>query len=74
MDGIELKKIWKSSKQSYGAWLCSVDPIVASVMCNIGFDWMIIDTEHHCYNLGNITGMKAQLYHATIMRFEVMIK
>lgn len=54
MDGIELKKIWKSSKQSYGAWFCSIDPMVASVMCNVGFDWMIIDTEHHCYNLESL--------------------
>lgn len=50
MDGRELKDLWKSGTPSFGAWVTLTDPAVARVMCQIGFDWVIIDAEHMPYN------------------------
>lgn len=50
MDGRELKKIWRSGKPSFGAWITSTDPAVAAVVCNIGYKWVLVDAEHNPYN------------------------
>ncbi len=50
MDGKELQTIWRSGIPSFGAWVTITDPTVAAVICNIGYEWLIIDTEHHPFN------------------------
>jgi 2-keto-3-deoxy-L-rhamnonate aldolase RhmA len=50
MDGKELKTIWGSGTPSFGSWVTTTDPTVAAVICNIGYEWLIIDTEHHPFN------------------------
>lgn len=50
MDGKELKKIWRSDQPSFGSCLTSIDPGISAAMCNAGFEWLIIDTEHCCFN------------------------
>lgn len=50
MDGRELKEIWRSGKPSFGAWVTLTDPAAAAVICNIGYEWVMIDAEHHPYN------------------------
>jgi 4-hydroxy-2-oxoheptanedioate aldolase len=50
MDGRELKEIWRSGTPSFGAWVTCTDPTVAAVMCNVGYEWVLIDAEHHPYN------------------------
>jgi len=50
MDGKELQTIWRSGTPSFGAWVTITDPTVAAVICNIGYEWLIIDTEHHPFN------------------------
>lgn len=50
MDGKELKEIWQSGVASFGAWITSTDLTIAAVICNIGYEWVIVDTEHHPYN------------------------
>ena len=50
MDGKELQAIWRSGTPSFGAWVTMTDPTVAAVICNIGYEWLIIDTEHNPYN------------------------
>jgi 2-keto-3-deoxy-L-rhamnonate aldolase RhmA len=50
MDGRDLKAFWKSGKPSFGAWVTLNDPAVAAVICNAGYDWVLIDAEHMPYN------------------------
>ena len=50
MDGRELKEVWRSSTPSFGAGISCADPAVAAVVCNIGYEWVLIDAEHHPYN------------------------
>lgn len=50
MDGIELKKIWRMHQPSFGAWVTSTDPTMVAEMCHAGYDWLLIDTEHHVFN------------------------
>lgn len=50
MDGRELKAIWRSGTASLGAWITLTDPAVAAVICNAGYEWVLIDAEHMPYN------------------------
>jgi 2-keto-3-deoxy-L-rhamnonate aldolase RhmA len=50
MDGKELKAVWRSGKPSFGAWVTCTDPTVAAVICNAGYEWVIIDAEHHPFS------------------------
>jgi len=52
MDGAQLKKIWHSGQpgKSMGAWITSTDQAIVAVMCNIGYEWLIIDCEHRMFN------------------------
>ncbi len=50
MDGRELKARWHSGKPSFGAWITLSDPAVAAVLCNSGYEWLIVDAEHMPYN------------------------
>ncbi len=46
MNGIDLKKKMRNEKGCVGAWTVLTDPIVAEIMSHIGFDFLIVDTEH----------------------------
>ena len=46
MDGAELKQLWRSGQPSFGAWVTLTDPAVTVVMCNAGYEWLMIDAEH----------------------------
>jgi len=50
MNGLELKQKWQQHIPSFGAFLTSTDPVIATEMCNIGFEWLIIDVEHNPFN------------------------
>ena len=50
MNGLELKQKWQKHIPSFGAFLTSTDPVIAAEMCNIGFEWLIIDAEHNPFN------------------------
>ncbi|MDI7275841.1 MAG: aldolase/citrate lyase family protein, partial [Anaerolineae bacterium] len=50
MDGRELKALWRSGTPSFGAWITLCDPAVAAVVCNAGYEWVIVDAEHMPYN------------------------
>lgn len=50
MDGRELKALWRSGTPSFGAWITLSDPAAAAVVCNIGYEWVIVDAEHMPYN------------------------
>ncbi len=50
MDGRELKARWRSGKPSFGAWITLCDPAAAAVLCNSGYEWLLVDAEHMPYN------------------------
>ncbi len=50
MDGKELKAFWRQGGPSYGAWITLADPAAAAIVCNAGYDWVLIDAEHHPFN------------------------
>ena len=50
MDGRELKEVWRSGAKSFGAALTSTDLAIAAMLCNMGYEWILIDTEHQPYS------------------------
>ena len=50
MDGKELQAIWRSGRPSFGAWVTMTDPTAAAIICNTGYEWLFIDTEHNPFN------------------------
>jgi 4-hydroxy-2-oxoheptanedioate aldolase len=50
MDGKELQAIWRSGTPSFGAWVTISDAAAAAIICNCGYEWLIIDAEHHPFN------------------------
>lgn len=48
---LKLKKNLREGKVCYGAWLATADASIAEVMAGVGFDWIIIDSEHSPFNL-----------------------
>lgn len=41
-----VKELWREGKASIGTWLALGSPIVSEIVANVGFDWVVIDTEH----------------------------
>jgi 2-keto-3-deoxy-L-rhamnonate aldolase RhmA len=41
-----LKKRLKAGETTFGAWLTVANPMIAELMAGVGFDWVLIDTEH----------------------------
>lgn len=46
-----LKAKLKEGKAIFGAWLSLTDPCVAEVLARVGFDFLLIDTEHGAWDL-----------------------
>jgi 2-keto-3-deoxy-L-rhamnonate aldolase RhmA len=67
MDGIELKSYWNSGKPSFGAWVTCTDPTVAAVICNIGYDWVLIDAEHHPFNAETLREIIAVVHYRGVV-------
>ena len=42
----KVKELWREGKAAIGAWLALGSPITAEIIANLGFDWIVIDTEH----------------------------
>ena len=59
MDGRELKQVWKSHTPSFGAAITYTDPAIGALICNIGYEWVLIDAEHHPYNPETLRNMLA---------------
>ena len=41
-----VKELWREGKATVGTWLALGSPIVAEIIAHMGFDWVVIDTEH----------------------------
>ena len=42
----KVKELWREGKATIGTWLALGSPITAEIIANIGFDWVLVDTEH----------------------------
>jgi 4-hydroxy-2-oxoheptanedioate aldolase len=61
-----LKARIRAGKPSFGALLNFADPLVAEMMASVGYEWLMIDTEHGPIDLGSLATMMA-----TITRYPV---
>jgi len=41
-----VKELWREGKTAVGTWLSLGSPLVAEIIAYLGFDWVVIDTEH----------------------------
>lgn len=41
-----LKTLIESGKPAIGSWISSIDPYAVELTADLGFDWLLIDTEH----------------------------
>jgi 2-keto-3-deoxy-L-rhamnonate aldolase RhmA len=51
---LELKKRLAAGATAHGAWLSIADPVVAEIMAGVGFDYVLIDTEHAPWSLESL--------------------
>jgi 2-keto-3-deoxy-L-rhamnonate aldolase RhmA len=48
---LALKRKLKAGKAIFGAWLSLNDPVAAELLARVGFDFLLIDTEHGAWDL-----------------------
>jgi 4-hydroxy-2-oxoheptanedioate aldolase len=41
-----LQRIWQDNKTAHGGWLSLYDTFAASVMADVGFDYLVVDMQH----------------------------
>jgi 4-hydroxy-2-oxoheptanedioate aldolase len=41
-----VKELWRQGKAAVGTWLVLGSPLVAEITASLGFDWVVVDTEH----------------------------
>ena len=47
-----VKELWREGKAAIGTWLVLGSPITAEIIAHMGFDWVVIDTEHGSIDIG----------------------
>jgi 2-dehydro-3-deoxyglucarate aldolase len=62
MDGQSLKQKWRDGRTSPGMWLRLTDPLVAEMIGELGFDWVIIDAEHAAYDMQPLQNLLVALH------------
>lgn len=48
---LHFKERLRAGKVTYGAWMTLTDPAVAEIMADLGFDYILFDTEHAPWNI-----------------------
>lgn len=61
-----VKQALRAGRAQFGSLLNFGDPLVAELMASVGFDWLLVDTEHGPIDLAPLAGMLA-----TITRYPV---
>ncbi len=46
MNGLDLKRKLHAGETCLGVWLTLGDPAVSALLSHVGYDWMLVDTEH----------------------------
>jgi len=41
-----VKELWREGKAAVGTWVVLGSPITAEIIANMGYDWVVVDTEH----------------------------
>jgi len=47
-----VKELWREGKAAVGVWMVLGSPIPAEIIANLGYDWIVIDTEHGSIDIG----------------------
>jgi len=47
-----VKELWREGKATVGTWLVLGSPIAAEIIAQMGFDWVVVDTEHGAIDIG----------------------
>lgn len=47
-----VKELWREGKAAVGTWLVLGSPITAEIIAHMGFDWVVVDTEHGSIDIG----------------------
>ncbi|HXG15487.1 MAG TPA: aldolase/citrate lyase family protein, partial [Calidithermus sp.] len=61
-----VKRALRAGRAQFGTLLNFGDPLVAEAMASVGFDWLLVDTEHGPIDLATLATM-----FATITRYPV---
>jgi 2-keto-3-deoxy-L-rhamnonate aldolase RhmA len=56
-NALALKRRMRAGEVVLGAWMDLVDPCVAELMAGIGFDWILIDSEHGPIDISTLQTM-----------------
>lgn len=48
---LRFKERLRSGETAFGAWMTLTDPAVAEIMADLGFDYILFDTEHSPWNI-----------------------
>ncbi len=49
-----VKELWREGKAAMGVWLVLGSPIVSEIIAHMGFDWVVVDTEHGAIDIETI--------------------
>jgi len=41
-----VKELWREGKAAVGVWMVLGSPITVEIIANLGYDWIVVDTEH----------------------------
>ena len=47
-----VKELWREGKAAVGVWMVLGSPITAEIIANMGYDWVVVDTEHGSIDIG----------------------
>ena len=47
-----VKGIWREGKAAVGVWMVLGSPLTAEILASMGFDWVVVDTEHGSIDIG----------------------
>ncbi len=64
-----VKKMLKEGKKTLGCWIHTGDPMAAELLGQLGFDWVMIDTEHGPLQLETITSVMQVLKDSETLPF-----
>ncbi len=58
-----VKELWREGKASVGTWVVLGSPITAEIIANMGYEWIVVDTEHGAIDIGTTQSIiQAVLY------------
>jgi 4-hydroxy-2-oxoheptanedioate aldolase len=62
-----VKELWREGKATVGTWVVLGSPITAEIIANMGYDWVVIDTEHGSIDIGTTQSIvQAVLYTSAV--------